>query len=148
LLYCVASPDDRGPEFSGHRIAPGCAGKRAAGTRDIGRIDPGMLRKGQQQRFFGAEVIENAGQEFGLGRGTTKLLRGNAGDYQEAVEAPLIGGQKCQSLNGQKLGLLPVLLSVRTPSTVKRHSVAVSEYASARLSQKISIPTNCAVLWS
>jgi hypothetical protein len=135
-------------EALGHRIAPGCAWKGVAGTRDIGRIDPGMLRKGQQQRFFGAEVIENASQEFGFGRGATKLLRSNPRDRQEAVEAPLIGGQKCQSLNSQELGLLPALLSVRAPSRVKRHSVAVSEYASARLSQKISISTNCAVLWS
>jgi hypothetical protein len=131
---------------SGHRLAPGCARKCAAGARDSGGIDPGMRRKGEQQRFLGTEVIENAGQEFRLGRGTTKLLWGNARGHQEAVEARLIGGQKCQSLNGQKLGVLPALCSASL--TVKRHSVAVSEYAPARLSQKISLPTICAVLWS
>jgi hypothetical protein len=149
LLHCVASPDERGRgDSSGDRLAPGGAGKCAAGTRDIGGIDPGMRRKGEQQRFLGAEVIENAGQEFGLRRGITKLLWGNARGHQEALKAPLIFGQKCQSLNGQKLGLLPALLSARASLRVKRHSVAVSEYAPARLSQKISIPTNCAVLWS
>ena len=43
----------------GPRVAPGCAGKCAAGTRDICWIDAGMLRKGELQRFFCAEVIEN-----------------------------------------------------------------------------------------
>ena len=47
--------------------APGCAGKCAAGTRDICWIDPGMLRKGEQQRFFSAEVIENPRYKFRLG---------------------------------------------------------------------------------
>jgi hypothetical protein len=107
-----------------------------------------MLRKSEQQRFLGAEVIENTSQKFRLGRGTTKLLWGNARGHQEAVEAPLIFGQKCQSLNGQQLGVLPVFLSARAFSRVKRHSVAVSKYAPARLSQKISVSTNCAVLWS
>jgi hypothetical protein len=135
-------------ESSGPRVAPRCTGQCAAGTPDIGRIDPGMRRKVKQQRFLGAEVIENSGQEFRLGGGSAKLLWGNARSRQETVEAPSIGSQKCQSLNGQKLGLPPALWRVRAPLRLKRHSVAVSKYAPARLSQKISIPTNCAVLWS
>jgi hypothetical protein len=107
-----------------------------------------MLRKGEQQRFLRAEVIENPRQKFRLGGSTAKLLRGNARSHQEACEALWIGGQKFQSLDSQKLGVLPAFLRARAPLTVKRHSVAVSEYAPARLSQKISIPTNCAVLWS
>ena len=48
LLLGVASPDDRGlRESSGPRVAPGCTGQCVAGTRDIGRIDPGMRRKGK-----------------------------------------------------------------------------------------------------
>ena len=82
-----------------------------------------MLRKSEQQRFLGAEVIENTSQKFRLGRGTTKLLWGNARGHQEAVEAPLIFGQKCQSLNGQQLGVLPVFLSARAFSRVKRPSL-------------------------
>jgi hypothetical protein len=107
-----------------------------------------MLRKGEQQRFLRAEVIENPRQKFRLGGSAAKLLQGNARSHQEAFEALPIGGQKLQSLNGQKLGVLPAFLRTRIPLTLRRHSVAVLEYAPARLSQKISIPTNCAVLWS
>lgn len=137
-----------GGPFLGPRVAPGRAGKCAAGTGDICWIDPGMLRKGEQQRFLRAEVIENPRQKFRLGGSVAKLLQGNARSHQEAFEALPIGGQKFQGLNSQKLGLLPAFLRARVPLSVKRHSVAVSEYAPARLSQKISIPTNCAVLWS
>jgi hypothetical protein len=77
---------------SGPRVAPGCPGKCAAGTRDICWIDPGMLRKGEQQRFLRAEVIENPRQKFRLGGSAAKVLRGNARSHQEAFEALWIGG--------------------------------------------------------
>jgi hypothetical protein len=114
---------------SARGFGPRSAGKRAAGARDIARVDSRVRRKGEQQRLLRAEVIENAGEEFGLGGDAAKLLRREARSRQETVETLWVVGKEGQGRNGQQLGALPALVIAQGRVAVERHSVAVSEFA-------------------
>jgi hypothetical protein len=99
-------PDNRGRKRSRSVVVPFVA-ERAAGARDLGRIDSGARRKRDQETLIAKHMLEHAGEKALPAGGSADLRWLYTRRIEEAREPLRLFGDECKRLNGHNFRRFP-----------------------------------------
>ena len=81
--------------------------ERAAGARDLGRIDSGARRKRDQETLIAKHMLEHAGEKALLAGIGADLRSVYAGRVEEARKPVRLFGDECKGLNRHNFRRFP-----------------------------------------